>query len=433
MEVCVLQPIRFVHFGEELRRRRLAAGLTLTALAQQVHYSKGQLSKVERGVKTPSRQLARQCDVVLGAGGALTSLVQEPPEAEVTFVADGDEEVWLMQLPADGQGWFQPVSRRQVMVAGAVSVPAISLGGQGVWMDADSSTLIGIFRSIFDQYRRLGQTVAPGLVLPGLIANTYALQELSKEAGPRTRQGLLLLASRYAEYVGWLVQETGNEQSALWWTRRAADLAAAGDDHHLAVYGLIRQALITLYRRQAAQTIELSQRAQATDVPPRIRGLAAQREAQGHALAGDYDACMRSLDRARKLLDRDASDSEEPVIGTTNLADPAEMVSGWCLHDLGRPRVAAEIIDRQLARVPHQATRTRVRYGVRSALAHAVAGEVDHACCLTAQLLDDAVMVGSATIADLRSLARTLSRHSGNPSVRELQPGLSTAVRIATI
>ncbi len=337
-----------------------------------------------------------------------------------------------MQLPAAGEGWFQPVSRRQVIVAGAASVPAISLGGQGMSMYADSPTLTGVFRSIFDQYRRLGQAVAPGLLLPALIANTYALQELSKEAGPRTRPGLLILGSRYAEYVGWLVQETGNEQSALWWTRRAADLAAAGDDRHLAVYGLIRQALITLYRRQSAQTIELAQRAQGTGVPPRICGLAAQREAQGHALAGDYDACMRCLDRARKLLDRPVPDSDEPVIGTTNLANPAEMVTGWCLHDLGRPRAAAEIIDSQLALVPHRATRTRVRYGVRSALAHAVAGDVDHACYLTAQLLDSAVMVGSATIAtDLRGLARTLSRHPGNASVRDLQPKLSTAVRIA--
>jgi transcriptional regulator with XRE-family HTH domain len=425
------QHIQFARFGEELRRRRLAAGLTLTSLARQVHYSKSQLSKVERGMKTPSRQLARLCDVALGAGGALASLVQEDPHGtEVTVATDGDEEVWLMQLPADGQGWFQPVSRRQIIVAGAASVPAISLGGQGLPVNADGSTLIGIFRSIFDQYRRLGQTVAPGMLLPALIANTYTLQELSKETGSRTRQGLLVLSSRYAEYVGWLVQETGNEQAALWWTQRAADLAAAGDDHHLAVYGLIRQALITLYRGQAAQTIALAQRAQGSEVPPRIRGLAAQREAQGHALAGDYDACMRSLERARTLLARQVSDPDEPVIGTTNLADSAEMVSGWCLHDLGRPRAAAEVIDRQLARVPRQATRTRVRYGVRSALAHAVAGDLDRACYLTAQLLDSVGTVGSATIAmDLRNLARTLSRHPMNASVRDLQPRLNTAMR----
>ncbi|MEW1774422.1 helix-turn-helix transcriptional regulator [Streptomyces sp. NPDC086777] len=59
----------------ELRKRRLEAGLSLTALSGSVHYSKAQLSKVERGLKAPSRDLARLCDADLGAGGALLSLL----------------------------------------------------------------------------------------------------------------------------------------------------------------------------------------------------------------------------------------------------------------------------------------------------------------------------------------------------------------------
>ncbi len=137
------------------------------------------------------------------------------------------------------------------------------------------------------QYRQLGQTVSPGLLLPALTAQTHTLRELSAHAGSQTRQGLLRLGSRYAEYVGWLVQETGNEQAALWWTQRAVDLAAVGGDHDLAAYGLVRRALVTLYREDATQTVELAQRAQNGKVPPRIRGLAAQREAQDHALAGE--------------------------------------------------------------------------------------------------------------------------------------------------
>jgi hypothetical protein len=345
----------------------------------------------------------------------------------------GDEEVWLMQLSADGQSWFQPMSRqpmsrRQVMAVGAASIPGINIGKRGVSVNVEDATLLGILRSIFDQYRKLGQATDPGLLLPALIAQTHTLQELSRGARSRTRQGLLILGSRYAEYVGWLVQETGNEQAALWWTRRAVDLAAAGDDHHFAVYGLVRRALVTLYRDDAEQTIELAQRAQDTKVPLRIRGLAAQREAQGHALAGNYDACMRSLDSARALLARHTPDSDAPVVGTTNLADPAEMIKGWCLYDLGQPGAAAEIIDKQIAQVPQRALRTRVRYGVRGALAHAAAGEVDHACHLTAHLLDSASMLGSATVtADLRKLARTLSRHPRNGSVRDLAPKLGTA------
>ncbi|MFD8588656.1 helix-turn-helix domain-containing protein [Streptomyces sp. NPDC059637] len=424
-------------FGQELRRRRLEAGLTLADLAGTVHYSKAQLSKVERGLKAPSRELARMCDAALEADGALVALLPGRPAGErAPETNSDDEEVWVMQLSADGPSWFQPVGRRQVIAAGAAStvrlgLPGVPGGGPGALPEAGGGKLLEAARALFDQHRRLGQTVGPEFLLPGLIAQTHSLRALSARAGSRTRQGLLGLGSRYAEYVGWLVQETGDEQGALWWTQRAVDLAAAGGDRDLAGYAMVRRALVTLYREDAEQTVALARQAQDGALPPRIRGLAAQREAQGHAIAGDRTACMRSLDRARDLLARHTPDSDAPVIGTMHLPDPVSMITGWCLHDLGRPREAAAVMDEQLAKVPPHALRTRVRYGVRRALAHAAAGEIDHACALTTELLDGAAAVNSATItADLRRLSRVLSRHPRNASVRALAPALGTALTI---
>ncbi|WP_063734755.1 helix-turn-helix domain-containing protein [Streptomyces sp. RTd22] len=417
-------------FGQELRRLRMAGGFTLDRLAGLVHYSKGQLSKVERGLKAPSPELARLCDAALGAGGELAALVPvRPSETDTEKEVHGDEEVWLMHLSADGPSWFQPMDRRQVVAAGAASMMRLGGGPSPVPSGVEGASLLEASRSLFDQYRRLGQTVSPSLVLPALIAQTHTLRELSRGAGTRTRQGLLRLASRYAEYIGWLMQESGDERAALWWTRRAVELAAAGGDEDLAAYALVRRALITLYRQDAAQTVGLAQQAQSGVLPPRIHGLAAQREAQGHALDGDYDACMRGLDRARTLLARHTPDSDAPVIGTTHLTDPVAMVTGWCLLDLGRPREAAEIIDRQMAQVPPEALRTRARYGMRRALAHAVAGDIDHACELAQELLGTAVTVASATItADVRRLAHTLARHPKNASVRALTPQLTASL-----
>ncbi|MEK8142158.1 hypothetical protein NKH18_05105 [Streptomyces sp. M10(2022)] len=124
---------------------------------------------------------------------------------------------------------------------------------------------------LFTHYRRLGQSVEPGFLLPGLIAQTHTLRELSAHADDGTRRDLLALGSRYAEYVGWLMQETGDERAALWWTQRAVDLAAAGGDRTLGGYALVRRALITLYQDDAAQTVALAQRAQSGTLPPRIR------------------------------------------------------------------------------------------------------------------------------------------------------------------
>ncbi|MGX1541173.1 helix-turn-helix domain-containing protein [Streptomyces adustus] len=419
-------------FGEELRKRRLGAGLSLTALSAVVHYSKAQLSKVERGIKAPSRDLARLCDAALHAGGALIALVA-PPATDVPKdpAPDGvNEEEWVMRLSPDGSSWFQPVGRRQVVSAGAASLVSWRTSSQDRVSRTGGEGILDASRSLFTHYRRLGQSVEPGFLLPGLIAQTHTLRELSVHVDSRTRLELLALGSRYAEYVGWLVQETGDEQAALWWTQRAVDLAAAGGDRALAGYALVRRALVTLYQEDAEQTVALARRAQSSTLPPRIRGLAAQREAQGHALAGDGDACMRALDRARTLLACQEHD-DALVIGSMHLPDSVGMITGWCLFDLGRPGEAAEELDRQLVLVSADAVRTQVRYGVRRALAYASYGEIEHACVLAQPLLDEAAAVRSATVTiDLRRLARVLGRHSRHALVRRLEPRLATLSRL---
>jgi len=414
-------------FGAELRRLRMEAGLSLPQLAALVHYSKGYLSKIETGRKPALPDLARRCDTALNAGGALAALVPaRPTQAELPEAADNGE-VWLMNLAPDGTSRFQPMDRRQALATGAASMLGFALGG--VSATAKQAPSLEIFRSLFAQFRQLGQTASPGVVLPALIAQTHTLRDLSAQASARTRPDLLALSARYAEYAGWMAQESGNDQAALWWTDRAVEMASAGGDHHLAAYSFVRRALITLYRDDAAQTIDLARLAQSGNLPPRIRGLAAQREAQGHALAGDYDACLRQLDLARELLMNAASESSAPVLGTANLPDPSAMVAGWCMHDLGKSQEAADILDREIARVPPHALRSQARYGVRRALAYATAGDIDHACALTRELLSVVDVVSSATITtDLRQLARTLSRFRANCSVRELYPRLTAAL-----
>jgi hypothetical protein len=62
-------------FGGELRRLRRGAGVSLSVLAQRIHYSKGYLSKVETGMSPPNESVAKLCDDVLETGGALAALL----------------------------------------------------------------------------------------------------------------------------------------------------------------------------------------------------------------------------------------------------------------------------------------------------------------------------------------------------------------------
>ncbi|WP_059010447.1 helix-turn-helix domain-containing protein [Streptomyces specialis] len=402
-------------FGAELRRLRLEAGFTLSDFARAVTYTKGHLSRVERGMKPVSPDLAGRCDALLGAGGKLRRLAERESSRRVSRPVNDPSLV----------------KRRRVLTAGSGSLIGVHLAtGQNVsWLGAKSLT--SPFLSQLDHMRQLGQNADPAALVPLLEAQTRIVLEFAARSGSRDRTALLVIAARFAEYTGWMAQEAGGNDAALAWTAEAVELAQAGGDHHLASYALVRRALITLYDSDAEHTIALAGQAQDGGLPPRIRGLAAQREAQGHALAGDERACLSSMERARELL---ASAEEEadgaPTIGMTHVPDPAAMVTGWCLYDLGRPREAAGILDRECMRIAPRALRTRIRYGMRRSLAHAAAGEIEHSCEIAKELLGFAATVPSVTVnADIRRLARELSRFRTNRAVCSLQPALAEALQ----
>jgi hypothetical protein len=271
---------------------------------------------------------------------------------------------------------------------------------------------------------------SPTVVLEPLVAQVRTVHALAQENPEPARSRLLLLAARIAEYTGWLSQEAGNEQAALSWTRYAGELGRAGGDREIASYVLVREAGLALYRQDPITTIELAQQAQHGRVSARTLGLAARREAQGHALAGDRDGCERALDRAAELLDKSTVDTRAySVLGST-APDPLGLARGWALADLGMPSEAAALLDRELARLPATSRRTRARFGARRSLAYALAGEIDQSCLTLAETIDDAAHVDSATIRmDLRELSRTLSRWRNHGTVKEIFPELSRVLQ----
>jgi tetratricopeptide (TPR) repeat protein len=403
--------------------------MSLGALAESVHYGKSYLSKIETGHKPAPSDLARRCDALLRAGGELASLAPAAPSRVDSDPADIDGEVWVMAFDADGTGWFRPMRRREALAAGAGSILSFGNGIRGTAAARDEKSL-DVFRDLFAQMRRLGQVSSPATMLPLMITQTHAVRDLAARASSRTRDALLVLGAHYAEYTGWMAQESGNDKAALWWTDRAVEIAEVGGDHSLAGYALIRRALVALYREDSAQTVGLARLAQNRTLPPRIREQAARREAQGHALAGDFDACMRSLNESRSQFSSAASPVSPLTLGPTHLPDdPAAMITGWCLYDLGRTSEAAEVLDREIARLAPDAVRSRARYGVRCAMAYAASGEIEHACALTAALLDDVDAVDSATVAlELRRLAHLLGRYRAHESVTRLIPRLTESL-----
>lgn len=397
-------------FGALLRESRVAAGISMGELAKRVNYSKSYLSKLENDLKPPNATVARLCDNALDTGGALIEAARAAHERAVEAVEVGG------------------LDRRQ-MLAGAGTLIGMALVGGP--RPVPNDTVVTGLRTSFEHMRVLGMQTSPAVVLEPLVAQARAVHALAWENPEPVRSRLLLLAARIAEYTGWLSQEAGNDQGALWWTRYAADLARTGGDREIETYALVREAGLALYRQDPITTVDLARQAQAHGrASARTLGLAARREAQGHALAGDRAACERALDRAAALLERSTMDVRAyPVLGPST-PDPLALARGWSLADLGRAEEAAALLDREVARLPVSNRRTRARFGVRRSLAHALAGEIDQSCLTLREILDDAAHVDSATIRlDLRELSRTLSRWRGHGAVREIYPQLSRVLQ----
>jgi transcriptional regulator with XRE-family HTH domain len=413
-------------FGTLLREFRNAADISMGELARRINYSKSQVSKIENGLATPTAMFARLCDQVLGTGGELSAFIARPSLPATGEPLAPDDEEWILALDETGGVRVNEVSRRSVLTgAGAALGLALTSPRTPV---VDDVTLT-VLRATFDQLRALGAMASPHVVLAPVIAHLHTLRGLAATSPEPMRAPLLLLASRVAEYTGWMSQEAGNETAALRWTERAVAYAAAGQDPHLASFAFVRRAEIALYEHDGIRTVELARQAQANAAAgPRILGLAARCEAQGHALAGDADGYERALDRAAELL-ATRDESTGPVLGSTTVRDEVSLARGWALYDLGRPRESAEILDGSVGEIPRVAHRARARFGVRCALAHAQNGEIDQACTVTRDVIADATRVDSATIRfDLRELSRTLSRWRTHGAVRELHPEIITAL-----
>ncbi len=173
-----------------------------------------------------------------------------------------------------GDQRFRHMKRRNFLITGAGALANFAMVRVRPSRVVEECSILE-FRKIFDHMRSLGLLISPALVLPIVVNHISALCEGAAGAARQRRHELLVLASRFAEYAGWMSQEAGDHRLTRRWTEKAVSLAAAAGDRGMARYALVRYAEMVVYERDATATIELARRAQ-TDgaVPQHILGLA---------------------------------------------------------------------------------------------------------------------------------------------------------------
>ncbi|MEU1509675.1 hypothetical protein [Kitasatospora sp. NPDC005748] len=360
--------------------------------------------------------IARSCDMTPSRVGEVMAGRRKVEKIDlVERIADGLRIPGHMLGLAD-RAWEResppPRSRR------LLPNPDNATGGHGSLIDAE--LFVSHLRGLMPNHYKTANLLGSRHSLDSVKQHVHALDRLQQSTCGSAREQLLTIGARTAEFLGWLNQDLGDFSQAIYWSDRAMEWAQESGDDRMAAYVLFRKSNQATARRSPQQAVGLARACQrAPGTTPRIRALAAQQEAQGHALMGNPRLAQAKFDEAHEL----AADPEEPH--DDDALDMAyctptyiEMQRAGCLIELGDPHAAVEMLESELRVLPPAYRTDHGVYLSRLARAYAVSGEPGQAATAASRALSIAIDAESArALAELSAAARTLQRWGTVPEV----------------
>ncbi|GAA1532834.1 hypothetical protein GCM10009827_058500 [Dactylosporangium maewongense] len=407
-------------FGEAMRTRREAAGLSLRALAREARVDPGHLSRIEAGARPPTPAIAEAVDIALGA------------------VAGRPRPAPLCQFGSDT--WSRDDS--EALAAALVEhapTPENALRLAHEWLVAEppqvfevragrrigSSTVEHVEQRVH-QLRLLDDHVGGEETFALVTAEVAATAELLQLASYTEDVGRRLLVGlgELCQVAGWVASDAGRHRDAERLYLTGLRAAHAGGDRAGAANNLSSLAYqvsnvgdprdAVLLARSAFRGAE--QHASAT-----TRALLLERVAWAHARAGDAHACDRTLAAVERELEHQRPD-DDPVWVYWLSSDEVEIMAGRCWTELRRPLRAVPILERATAGYGADIARETALYLTWLAEAFVQAHEVDQAADAATQALRLARVARSVRATErVEVLRRVLEPHRGNVVVDEFE------------
>ena len=254
-----------------------------------------------------------------------------------------------LKMPADLL-WFElpeekkedsKRSRDVFALPGGPLVAATSLHTESALADSLLATL--------DLYSNTDNLAGPQSLVNIAPEQLRFIEDLLSNARDKDRKQLLRVGARYAEFAGWIYQDTGALNSAMQMSSIALDFAQEADDEMLVSYILMRRSNIATdaKRPELALTLVDGALSKATHLPPRYRAVALRQRAHVFAQLGRPDDCASTLELAFKFAERSA-DSEKDLAQYCTL-EYVEMEAAHCWVELGQADKAIGTLQHSLA------------------------------------------------------------------------------------
>ncbi|WP_024804222.1 helix-turn-helix transcriptional regulator [Nocardia sp. BMG51109] len=319
-----------------------------TELADSLGITQGQLSRIENG-RNRVRDLDKLAHYarVLGVPAELLWFELDDPAPSPAAPAE------RLQLP------------NGAVIATATPAP------EPVLADSLLSTL--------GEYVLADRLAGSHSLLPIVTQQAKFIEHLERTGREGTRAELRIVHARFAEFLGWLHQDSGNLAAATEWTSRAASLAQKSRADRLLSYIRTRQSSLAADAGNAHAAIELARAAlyAPVDLSHRQRAMALCQLAHGHARLGHADSCFRDLDQAARHVAHPEERADDPARHCTT--EYIAMEAADCLVDLGRPEQAIDALEPRLSRWHPENRRDLGRSLALLALALARTGKPDRA------------------------------------------------------
>jgi hypothetical protein len=345
-----------------------------------------------------------------------------------------------VQISGWENGRHQPDPIHQVLLQEVFGLPADALGFHDLDTDdispsplrrparrSDARVELSDFmlRYFVDQlaaHARADNVAGPGFVIAAADLQLRQLNEIAEHGAPE----VCVLTARYAEFTGWLLQDSGDDVGALQHTDRAVELAEAFGDSSLTAYNLMRKSNVLTSLREWQRARSVAQKAvmlAERDAPDLLPVCLRQ-----YALAQSY---LRDEREAKSALQR-ALDLTEPAIGDSTSPSAycttsyVQMEAALCLLALGNPGAAAAACAGALEHWPAELVRDQSLCLARLAVARCQLRQIDEACAAAQQAVERVKVAPSArAIHMLRLTAHKLQPFKGARDVSELTQALA--------
>jgi transcriptional regulator with XRE-family HTH domain len=287
--------------ASEIRRRRVAKGLTQGQLAARTAYSREYMGRAERpGAGFPSPEVVNAIDTVLEAGGELVTLyaraAAERHARRLLHKTGGNDSAALV---SSGDVASQAGHREEQPADEAAE--ALSRMQWFIQVNVDDDVLDALAFAINDVVERY-ETDGPAT----LARKVRALRSLSHDylkghQHPKQRERLYLIAAKLAGLLGYMAVNLGRPSLGRTYCAEAFQLAAQINAKDVLAWIRGTESLAAYYSGAYQEALELARDGQrfAGGGPQAIR-LALNGEARAHGklqnLSGVHEAVARGFD-----------------------------------------------------------------------------------------------------------------------------------------